>query len=84
MVSFVVQKILSLTSSHLFNFVFISITVGVESKKILLLFVSKSVLPVFLSRSFKVSVPRIRSLIHFEFIFFYGVENVLISFFFCK
>ena len=36
MVSFAVQKILRLLSSHLFIFVFISITLGGGSKKILL------------------------------------------------
>ena len=35
-VSFVVQKLLSLIRSHLFIFVFISMTLGDESKKILL------------------------------------------------
>ena len=43
---------------------------------------SKDVLPVFSSRSFKVSVLMFRSLIYFEFIFVYGVKNVLISFFY--
>ena len=37
-VSFVVQKLLSLIRSHLFLFVFISITLGDSSKKILLQF----------------------------------------------
>ena len=36
MVSFAVQKLLSLIKSHLFILVFISITLGNESKKILL------------------------------------------------
>ena len=43
MVSFTVQKLLSLIRSHLFIFVFISITLGDISKKILLWFMSKSV-----------------------------------------
>ena len=55
MVSFVVQKLLSLTMSHLFIFVFILITLGGGSKKILLRFMSKSVLPMFSSKSFIVS-----------------------------
>ena len=42
-VSFVVQKFLSLIKSHLVNFVFIFITLGSVSKKILLRFISKSV-----------------------------------------
>ena len=36
---------------------------------------SKSVLPVFSSRSFIVSGLTYRSLIHFEFIFVYGVKE---------
>ena len=48
MVSFTVQKLLS--RSHLFIFIFI--TLGGGSKKILLWFMSKSVLPVFFSKSF--------------------------------
>ena len=36
MVSFAMQKLLSLIRSHLFIFVFISITLGDRSKKILL------------------------------------------------
>ena len=50
MVSFAVQKLLSLIRSHLFIFVFIFITLGGGSKKILLWFMSKSVFPMF-SRS---------------------------------
>ena len=54
-VSFVVQKLLSLIRSHLFTFAFISITPGVGSQRILLLFTSESVSPVFSFRSFIVS-----------------------------
>ena len=68
------QKLLSLIRSHLFIFVFIFITLGGESKQILLPFMSKSVLPMFFSRSFTVSGLTFRSLIHFEFIFVYGVQ----------
>ena len=75
MVSFAVQKLLSLIRSHLFIFVFYFITVGSGSKKILLRFMSKSVLPMFSSKSFIVSVLTFRSLIHFEFIFVYGVRE---------
>ena len=55
MVSFAVQKLLSLIAFHLFIFVLISITVGDGSKKRLLQFMSRSVLPMFSSRSFIVS-----------------------------
>ena len=73
MVSFVVQKLLSLIRSHLFVFIFI--TQGGGSKKILLQFMSKSVLPMFSSKNFIVSGLTFRSLIHFEFIFVYGVRE---------
>ena len=73
MVSFAVQKLL--IRSHLFIFVFISITPGYGSKKILLWFMSKSVLPMFSSRCFLVSSLIFRSLIHFELIFVYGVRE---------
>ena len=52
MVSFAVQKLLSLTKSHLFIFVFLFITLRIGSKKILLRFMSESVLPVLSSKSF--------------------------------
>ena len=49
--SFAVQKILSLIRSHLFIFVFICITLGGGSKRILLWFMSKGILPMFSSKS---------------------------------
>ena len=67
--------LLSFIRSHLFIFVFIFITLGGGSKNILLCFMSKSVLPVFSSKSFIVSGVIFRSLIHFEFIFLYGVRE---------
>ena len=51
-VSFAVQKLLSLSRSHLFIFAFISIILGDGLKKILLCFMSESILPMFSSRSF--------------------------------
>ena len=75
MVSFVVQKLLSLIKSQLFIFVFIFITLGGRLKKILLQFVSKSVLPMFFSKSFIISGLTFKSLIHFEFIFVYGIRK---------
>ena len=74
MVSFAVQKLLSLIRSHLFIFVFIFITLGGGPKNILLWFMSKGVFPMFSSKSFLVSGLTFRSLIHFEFIFVYGVR----------
>ena len=47
-VSFTVQKLLSLIRSYLFTFVFISVTLGGGSLRILLWFMSLRVLPVFL------------------------------------
>ena len=75
-VSFAVLcKLLILIRSHLFIFVFILITLGGGSKRILLQFMSKSVLPMFSSKSFIVSGLTFRSLIHFVFIFVYGVRE---------
>ena len=82
MVSFAVQKLLSLIRPHLFIFVFIFITLGGGLKKILLRLMSKHVLPMFSSKSLIVSGLTFRSLIHFEFIFVYDVRSVLISFFY--
>ena len=75
MVSFAPQTLLNLIRSHLFIFVFIFITVGGGLEKILLQFMSKSVLPMFSSKRFIVSNLKFRSLIHFEFIFVYGVRK---------
>ena len=81
-VSFVVQKLLILIKSHLFIFAFISNILGGGSWRILLWCMLESVLPMFSPRSFIVSGLMFRSLIHFEFIFVYGVKSVLVSFFY--
>ena len=75
MVCFAVQKLLSLIRSHLFIFVFIFITLRGGSKKILLRFMSESVLSMLSSKNFIVSGFTFRSLIHLEFIFVYGVRK---------
>ena len=75
MVSFSVQKLLTLIRSHLLIFVFIYITLGNRSKKVLSWFMSKSVLPIFSSKSFIVPGLTCKSLIHFRFIFVYGVRE---------
>ena len=75
MISFAVQMLLSFIRSPLFSFVFIFITLGGGSKKILLRFFSKSVLPMFSSKSFIISGFTFRSLIQFEFIFVYGARE---------
>ena len=54
-VSFAVQKLWSLTRSHLFTFAFLYITLGGGSERILLWFMSSSVLPMFSSKSCIVS-----------------------------
>ena len=77
-VSFAMQKLLSLIKSHFFIFVFTIMSLRGGSEKMLLSFMSESVWPIFSSKSFIVSGLISRSLIHFEFIFVYGV---LISFF---
>ena len=74
-VFFAVQKILILIKSHLFIFVFIVITLGGGSKKILLWFMSESVQPMFSPKNFVVSGLIFRSLIHFESIFVYGIRK---------
>ena len=74
-VSLTVEKLWRLIRSRLFIFVFISMTLGDGSKRILLWFMSKSVLRIFSSKSFIVSGLTFKSLIHFEFIFVYGVRK---------
>ena len=67
---------LLLIRSHFFIFVFICITLRDGSEKILMQYMSKSVLPVFSSRSFILSSLTFKPLIHFEFIFVYGVKRM--------
>ena len=73
MVSFAVQKVLSLFKSHLFIYFYFHFSRN-GSKKILLWFMSKSVFPMFSSKSFIVSGLTFKSLIHLEFIFVYDVR----------
>ena len=72
MVVFAGQKLSSLIRSHLFIFAIISFALGDRSKKLLLQFLSKNVLPMFSSRSFMVSWLTFRSLIPFEFCMWYS------------
>ena len=74
-VSFVLQKLLISIRSYLFIFAFISNILGGGPYRILLWFLSENVLPMFFSRSCIVSGLMFRSLIHFEFIFVYGVRK---------
>ena len=74
MVSFAVQKLLSLIRSHLFIFTFIAFASGNRSKKnIATIYVKEC--SMFSSRSFMVSGLTFRSLIYFQFIFVYGVRK---------
>lgn len=70
-VSFYMQNIL--IRSHLFIFNFVYINIEDKSKKVLLWFMLKSVLPMFSSRRFTVSGLTFRSLIHVMFVFMHGV-----------
>jgi len=75
-VPFAIQKLLSLIRSHLFVFVFSSITPRGESKGILLWFISKSVMPMFSSKSFIVSGFSFFEFIYcFEFIFVFNIRK---------
>ena len=68
-------KAFRLFRSHLFIFAFVYFALGDRSKKILLQFMSKNILPMFSSRSFMFSSLKFRSLIHFEFIFVHGMRK---------
>ena len=70
-----VQKLLSLSRSYVVIFALISIILGHRLKKILLWFMSESVLPMFLSKSSIVSSLTFRALLHFELIFVYGIKE---------
>ena len=74
-VSFVVQKILTLMKSQKFIFAFVSFALGDISWKKLLWLISKRLLPMFSSRILMDSYLMLRSFIHFEFIFVYGVRE---------
>ena len=64
MVSFAVQKLVSLMRSHLFIFVFISIALGDWPKKTFVWLMSENVLPMFSYGSFMVSCLIFKSLSH--------------------
>ena len=75
MVSFAVQKLLSLIGSH-FLFLFCFFPLFWETDRKRYGYDScQSVLPMFSSKSFIVSSLTFRSLINFEFIFEYGVKE---------
>ena len=74
-VSSAVKKLSILIKSHFKIFLFIVITLGGRSEKMLLLFMLESVWPVFSSKSFIVCGIMFRSFIHLEFLFVYGVRK---------
>ena len=76
MVSFAVQKLVSLIRSLWFIFAFIVIALGDQPEKT---FVRENVLPVFSSRSLMVSHLTFKSLNHFEFIFVHDVRMCPVS-----
>ena len=71
MISFAMQKFLSLIRSHLSVFVFTLITLGGMSKMILQRLYQR----MFSSKRFIVSSLTLMSLIHFEFIFVHAVRE---------
>ena len=75
MISFAMQKFVSLMRFYLFIFAFMSFTLEEVSKKILLQSMSKGVLPMFSSGSFIVSSLTFRSLTYFEFIFICDIRE---------
>ena len=81
-VSYAMQKLLSLLRSYMLNFVFIFITLGGGSKKIIAVIYVNECLPIFSSKNFIGSCLTFRSLIHFDFILCMVFENVLIYFFY--
>ena len=74
MFSLAMQKHFILMKSHLFIFSFIPLAIGDISVKIWPHGISEIFLPMFSSRTFKVSRLAFRSFIHLEFIFIYGVS----------
>ena len=77
-------ELFEFSSIPLIYFVFIDIVLGVGSNKMLLWFMSKSILPMFSFRSFIVFGLLFMSLIHFEFIFVYGVREFWFHSFTCS
>ena len=78
------QKLVSLVRSHLFIFVFIFIILGGGLWRILLWFMSKSMLPMLSYRSFIVSGFTFKSLIHFGLFLCMILGGILVSSFYAK
>ena len=75
MVSFAVQKLVSLIRSYLFSFVFISTYSRRWIQKDIAATYAKNVLPVFSAWSFIVSILAFRSISHLQCIFVYGIRE---------
>ena len=75
MVSFAVQKLVSLIRFHLFIFVFIGWLTWENIDMIML----DNVLPMFSFRSFMVSCLMFKSSSYFEFIFVYGERECILT-----
>ena len=73
-ISFAVQKLLSFIRSHLFTFFLFTLLQEVGHRESCC-DLCHTVFCLFSSKSFIVSGPAFRSLIHFEFIFVYGVRK---------
>ena len=73
--SLVMQKLFIFMRSHLFILSFMSLALGDISVKILLHGISEIFLPMFSSRTLMVSRFILKSFIHLEFIFVYGVTG---------
>ena len=69
------EKMMFWSQGPIFMFAFIFIILGGRSKKILLCFMSRSVLLMFSSKNVKLPSLIFRSLIYFDFIFVYGVRE---------
>ena len=74
LVSFAVQKLVSLIRFHWFIFAFISVALGDRPEKIFIRLMPENVLPMFSSRRLMVSYLIFKSLSHFEFILVHGVR----------
>ena len=74
LVSFAVQKLVSLIRSHWFIFALISIALGDWPEKIFMMLMSENVLPMFSFRSLMVSCLLFKSFRPLEFIFVHGVR----------
>jgi len=74
LVSFAVQKLVSLIRSHWFIFALISVALGEWPGKIFMRLMSENVLPMFFSRGLMVSCLIFKSFSHLEFIFVHGVR----------